>query len=180
MHENEIYSSITISFRYISQLLSSPPTLFTMLLCVSFNGILTDINRSRDEWRLTLKYYACRLPSSPLFWFSLSLTKRSESLRQSSALCQEHKRINYIQYQWWDFNDSDSKRRHYILSNLSSAHLSNYTRVCYIILILHEATKKIKRLLHKKLCQWCLNFPQVCTLRWILTSYHHNLISWWF
>lgn len=82
MHENEIYSSITISFRYISQLLSSPPTLFTMLLCVSFNGILTDINRSRDEWRLTLKYYACRLPSSLLlssvFFFGFFSRSRSD------------------------------------------------------------------------------------------------------
>lgn len=95
-----------------------------MLLSVSFNGILTDINRSRDEWRLTLKYYACRLPSFPisLFW---SLTRRE--LNHLSNQVHFAKNINELitnEYQWWEFNDSDVT--FYIEFNEGNAHLSEH------------------------------------------------------
>lgn len=56
MYARKIYSPITILFRFFpAAVLRSSE---------AFNGTLTDINRSRDEWRLTLKYYARRLPDS--------------------------------------------------------------------------------------------------------------------
>jgi hypothetical protein len=69
---------ITILFRFCS--------FFPLLFFASseaFNGTLTDINRSRDEWRLTLKYYADSLVVDGLFFcFFPSL---AESLKRSSA-----------------------------------------------------------------------------------------------
>ena len=53
----------------------------------AFNGTLTDINRSRDEWRLTLKYYALRsrLLSGVFFRFffpSLSLNHLTDQVHK--------------------------------------------------------------------------------------------------
>lgn len=55
MYAWKIYSPITISFRFF------PLPAVVLRSSEAFNGTSTDINRSRDEWRLTLKYYASRL-----------------------------------------------------------------------------------------------------------------------
>lgn len=57
MYARKIYSPITILFRFFPAVV--------LRSSEAFNGTLTDINRSRDEWRLTLKYYARRLLTQP-------------------------------------------------------------------------------------------------------------------
>lgn len=79
----------SVSFLFFSRCCSSP-------LPKAFNGTLTDINRSRDEWRLTLKYYALEIadstPLSMIFFrfFFLSLNHLSDQVQQHDLPWNQH------------------------------------------------------------------------------------------